>query len=111
MATTVSFYNVKNDKVVDENIIKTIVGTNATDLTSIKKEAVKIFKNRHNKVISGTLIRVDKEDNNGCTLNEYYIYYDGMRFNRKFNLFWDVKEIAEFLGGNRYEPVQNLCEL
>ena len=105
--STVSFYKVNIDKIVDENIIKTIVGNGQIDPTKIKKEAIDIFRNKKSKTVTGTLIRIDTEDKFGCTLNERYIYYDGIRFRRKFNLYWDVKEMAEFLGGNRFEPVLN----
>ena len=108
--STVSFYKVNIDKIVDENIIKTIVG-GPIDLNKIKKEAIDIFRNKNSKNVTGTLIRIDTEDKYGCTLNERYVYYDGIRFKRKFNLYWDVKEIADFLGGNRFEPVLNLKEM
>lgn len=109
--STVSFYKVNVDKIVDESIIKTIVGTGTIDLNKVKKEAIDIFRNRKSKNVTGTLIRIDTEDKYGCTLNERYVYYDGMRFKRKFDLYWDVKEMAEFLGGNRFEPVLNLKEM
>lgn len=109
--STISFYKVNIDKIVDENIIKTIVGNGPIDLNKIKKEAIDIFRNKKSKNVTGTLIRIDTEDKYGCTLNERYVYYDGMRFKRKFNLYWDVKEMAEFLGGNRFEPVLNLKEM
>lgn len=110
MKSTVNFYQVSKDKVVDETILKTIVG-GTINLDSIKKEAVNIFRNKKSKLVSGTLIRIDKEDNHGCTLNEYYIYYDGISFKRKFDLYWDMKEMSELLGGPRFEPVQSLREL
>ena len=108
--STVNFYQVSKDKVVDEKILKTIVG-GAIDLDIIKKNAVDLFLKKKSKLVSGTLIRIDKEDHNGCTLNEYYIYYDGISFKRKFDLYWDMKEMSELLGGPRFEPVQSLREL
>ena len=109
--STVNFYPVSKDKIVDESVLKTIVG-GTINLDSIKKEAVNLYRKKNSKVISGTLIRIDKEDDKtGCTLNEYYIYYDGISFKRKFDLYWDMKEMSELLGGPRFEPVQNLREL
>ncbi len=109
-SSTISFYRVTNDKVVDENAIKTIVG-GAIDLDRIKKEAAEIYRKKKLKSITGTLIRFEKNDKNGCILNEHYVYYDGLKFRKKFDLYWDVKELAEFLGGSRYEPVMNLREM
>jgi len=108
--STVTFYRVNIDKIVDDNIIKTVVGT-SIDLNKIKKEAVDLYLKKKTKSITGTLIRINKEDKFGCTLNEKYIYYDGLRFKNKFDLYWDLKEMADLLGGNRFEPVQSIKEM
>lgn len=108
---TINIYNVRNNKVVDENSLFNTIFTGRLNLDEIKKEAKKIYNERHNQFITGCLIRVNKEDSYHYGDNEYYIYYDGKKFKRKFKLFWDMKEVNEFLGLSRFEPVLSLKDM
>lgn len=107
----INIFNVRNNKIVDETSEFESVITGNLNLDELKKEAKRIYDERHNKSITGTLIRVSKEDTLGYRDNEYYVYYDGKKFRRKFNLFWDLKEENEFLGLSRFEPVLSLKDM
>ena len=107
----INIHNVLNNKVVDDNIEYESVITGKLNLNDIKKEAKRLYDERHNKFITGTLIRINKEDDYSYGDNEYYVYYDGKSFKRKFNLFWDLKEVNEFLGTSRFEPVLALKDM
>jgi len=111
VTNTINIYNVRKEKIVDETSQLESIITGKLDLNSIKEDAKKVFENRHNQFITGTLIRVNKTDTYGYNDNEYFIYYDGKRFKRKFNLFWDLKDISEFLGTPRFEPVLSLKDM
>jgi hypothetical protein len=110
VTNTINIYKVRN-KIVDENSEFDTVLTGRLNLADVKKEAKRIFDERHNQFITGTLIRVNKEDSYHYNDNEYFIYYDGKNFKRKFNLFWDMKEVNEFLGLSRFEPVLSLKDM
>lgn len=107
----INIHNVRNGKIVDENSELSSIITGKLNLSEIKKEAKRLYDERHNKFITGTLIRINKEDTSGYSDNEYYVYYDGKSFKRKFNLFWDLKEENEFLGNSRFEPVLSLKDM
>jgi len=111
MKNIINIHNVRNGKIVDEESIASSVVTGKLNLNEIKKEVKKIYKERHNKFITGALIRINKDDTYSYYNNEYYIYYDGKNFKRKFNLFWDLKEANEFLGTSRFEPVIALKDM
>ncbi len=110
VTNTVNIYNVRK-KIVDEDASFESVITGKLNLQDIKKEAIRLYNERHNQAITGTLIRVSKDDTSGYVNNEYYVYYDGKNFKRKFNLFWDLKEVNEFLGLSRFEPVLSLRDM
>ena len=110
VTNTVNIYNVRK-KIVDEEASFESVITGKLNLQDIKKEAIRLYNERHNQAITGTLIRVNKDDTSGYVNNEYYVYYDGKNFKRKFNLFWDLKEVNEFLGLSRFEPVLSLRDM
>ena len=107
----INIFNVRNHKIVDDVSKFESVITGKLNLNEIKKEAKRIFDERHNNFITGTLIKISKEDSYGYGDNEYYVYFDGKNFKRKFNLFWDLKEENEFLGLSRFEPVLSLKDL
>ena len=111
VTNTINIYKVRNNKIVNEVSDFDSVITGRLNLAEIKKEAKRIYDERHNQAITGTLIRVNKEDSYKYADNEYYIYYDGKNFKRKFNLFWDMKEMNEFLGLSRFEPVLALKDM
>ena len=108
---TINFHNVRNGKIVEEESITSSIITGKLNLSEIKNEAKRLYDERHNNFITGTLIRVNKEDTSNYSDNEYYVYYDGKSFKRKFNLFWDLKEVNEFLGTSRFEPVVALKDM
>lgn len=108
---TINIHKVLNNKIVDDNAEYSSIITGKLNLNEIKKEAKKLYDERHNKFITGTLIRINKEDDYCYGDNEYYIYFDGKSFKRKFNLFWDLKEENEFLGISRFEPVLALKDM
>ena len=107
----INIFKVRNNKIVDETSEFESIITGKLNLNDIKKEAKRIYNERHNKFITGTLIKISKEDTYGYNDNEYYVYYDGKSFKRKFNLFWDLKEENEFLGLSRFEPVLSLKDM
>lgn len=111
MKNIINIHNVRNGKIVDEESVTSSIITGRLNLNEIKKEVKKIYNERHNKFITGTLIRINKDDPHSYYNNEYYIYYDGKSFKRKFNLFWDLKEDNEFLGTSRFEPVIALKDM
>ena len=111
MKTTVYYYNVSRRNLVDDNQIFFEKVFNTFDIEVAKKTAVKLFLKKGSKKSNGILIRVVKEDNKNLTTNEWYVYYDGIRFKKKFDLYWDLKaEFAEF-GISRYEKVMNLKDM
>jgi len=111
MRSSISFHKVTSNRVVCDNPIieSTVIGN--INLKSIKEQAIKAYEDTKAKSVIGTLIRVNKYDHYQNDMNEYYIFYDGKSFKRKFNLFWDLGDIAEFLGTNRFEPVKSLREM
>lgn len=111
VTNTINIYNVRKDKIVDETSQYESVITGKLNLANIKEEAIKLYENRKNQFITGTLIRINKEDTYGYSDNEYFVYFDGKSFKRKFNLFWDMKEMSEFLGTPRFEPVISLKDM
>ena len=111
MKNIINIHKVLNNKIVDDNVEYSSIITGKLNLNEIKKEAKKLYEKRHNKFITGTLIRINKEGKYNYYDNEYYIYFDGKSFKRKFNLYWDLKEENEFLGTSRFEPVLALKDM
>lgn len=111
MKTTVYFYNVSKRNLVDDHQISFEKTYGNFNIDIAKKKAVELFLKFGSKKSNGILIRIVKENDRNLTTNEWYCYYDGFKFKRKFNLYWDLKAEFEEFGISRYEKVTNLKDM